>query len=90
MKLIVLVGTIVSIAGCTTDSQTYGPDGRVSHSITCKGALLSMASCFDQAGKICGAAGYDVIGSANETGFVATNSFAGSTNNRSLLVSCKK
>ena len=90
MKVVVLAGAAIAVAGCITASQTYGPDGRVAYSITCKGAVLSMASCFEEAGKRCGTAGYDVIGGGNETGFVATSSFAGSTSNRSLVVSCKR
>jgi hypothetical protein len=84
-----IAAMLVLLAGCTTASNTYGPDGRVAHSIRCDGIALSMGSCFEKAGALCGSAGYDVIGGGNERGAVASTSFATTTSNRSLIVSCK-
>ncbi|MBY4947033.1 hypothetical protein K6V92_10425 [Cupriavidus respiraculi] len=87
----------IAAAGCATSSKTYGPDGRVAHSIGCSGAALSWGLCLEKAGEICGASGYDVLSSSGEMGHIATGTatrqnasfFAGSTASRSMLIACK-
>jgi hypothetical protein len=90
---IAVAALVLSLVGCARDSQTYGPDGRVAHSIRCSGAFRSMGSCFEKAGEICGRSGFDIIAGGNERGTVFSGSpygaFGSTTSNRNLLVSCK-
>lgn len=100
MKRLILV-FLLALCGCAGSSKTYGPSGQVAHTITCKGAMNSWASCFEKAGDICGTAGYDVLmrdGSATPmgvaNGYANASSanfsgFSGSAVSRSMLVQCK-
>lgn len=98
---ILLIAAAALAAGCTTSKQITGPDGRTAHSISCNGAANSIGGCFEKAGDICGASGYEVLdkdgsvvpistlnGSWNASGG-RVNGFGGGMVNRSLLVRCK-
>jgi hypothetical protein len=93
VRLSVAVAALASLAGCATSSQTYGPDGRVAHTINCSGMAQTWGACFAKAGELCGTAGYDVLAQGADQSMILGGgpySFAGSsTQNRSLLISCK-
>ncbi|MGP2470846.1 hypothetical protein V1956_20055 [Yersinia sp. 2540 StPb PI] len=92
-KAIFLTLTILLLSGCASSSKTYGPDGRMAHSIDCSGLARTWGACLEKAGDICGAKGYDVFTSTGDGGFVAAANpqmaFAGSTITRNVLISCK-
>ena len=100
MKKLLLVA-LLSLAGCATSSQTYGPTGKPAHSIGCNGAANSWGTCYEKAGEICGKAGYEVVAqNGNVTPFGIANGFAntaggsfsgfsGGLVSRNLLVQCK-
>ena len=91
--LICPLGVVLVLAGCATVHETYAPDGRKAYALNCSGAARGWDKCQEQAGNLCGAAGYDVFTRDAETGSVATvvngRFFAGSTRERSMLVACK-
>ncbi len=58
--------TITSLSACTMARQVHLPDGSTGHSISCGGTLNSFASCFNKAGELCGASGYDIVDSQGE------------------------
>jgi hypothetical protein len=93
MHHVLAITVLLALSACAKSSQTFGPDGRAAHAINCSGTLLSWAACFDRAGEICQAAGYDVIDRSDQPGAVATvgtsGGFATSTFSRSMLISCK-
>ena len=63
MRLFCVI-TIIStfaLAGCATSKQTYTADGRIGHSIDCSGGFATWGSCYEKAGGLCGAKGYDVL-----------------------------
>ncbi len=87
-----VLAAALAFGGCATSSKTYGPNGEVAYSIGCSGAALSWGLCYEKAGDICGAKGYDVLSRNGEGGFAAgggSSFFAGSTVSRSMVVSCK-
>ena len=93
---IALVCAVVAFAlsACVVmDHETYLPDGSRGHSITCSGTGTSWGTCYEKAGEVCGANGYDVIaGGSDQTTVVAGNQYGlygGSSANRSMLVKCK-
>jgi len=56
-------------------------------------ASTSWAQCYERAGEICGAAGYDIIQQVGENGVYGQEGrgggFVSSTNNRMMMVKCK-
>jgi len=102
------VGTILfilTISACAMVNETYMPDGSKGYSISCDGAAVGINVCFEKAGNLCGAAGYDLInregqtvpfgvGMANVQGSTAQiqgQSFAtyGAFNTKSIMVRCR-
>jgi hypothetical protein len=41
--------------------ETYLPDGRLGHSISCDGSAVGMNVCFEKAGELCKGRGYDLV-----------------------------
>ena len=89
------------LAGCAMSKQTYLPDGRQGHSISCDGSAVGMNVCFEKAGELCQGRGYDLVNregqaipfgvghaSANQYGGSA-NATYGALNTKSILVACK-
>lgn len=100
MRKLLLI-TLLGLTACATSTQTYGPSGKVAHSINCPGGANSWGSCYEKAGSLCGTAGYDVVaqggtvtpfgmasGYANAAGG-SFSGFGGGLTSRNLLVQCK-
>ena len=66
----VLVLLALAAAGCSSQRQTYVPDGRRGYVINCGGLLSKASSCLVKAGRACGNRGYDVIKGTEEDGSV--------------------
>jgi len=91
----------LGLVGCATSSQTFGPNGKPAHSISCNGAANSWGTCYEKAGSLCGTAGYDVLAqNGNVTPFgmasgyanAAAGSFSGFSGGlvgRNMLVQCR-
>lgn len=84
----------VALAGCAQHKTTYLPDGRQGHSISCSGGSLSWNLCYEKAGEICKAKGYDVITKEGDQNVsVAATQYGavgGSNTSRTLLIACKQ
>jgi hypothetical protein len=65
----------LTAGACSTQHQTYTPDGRRGYVVDCEGYLNSYSSCLIKAGRLCGNKGYDVV--------------RGGADDRSLLIACK-
>jgi hypothetical protein len=92
------------LSGCALATDTYLPDGSKGYSISCSGAALTYATCFEKAGDLCGAQGYSVVNSDGSTtpysqiqgGYsanpnAASGGFSGSSGvikSRSIIVKC--
>ncbi|MFM0293272.1 MULTISPECIES: hypothetical protein [Paraburkholderia] len=92
----VLLGT--GLAGCASSNTTSLinlPNGQTGFAVNCSGAdaASSWASCYVQAGKACGATGYDIVSKDNDEGGAAggsvTNVVSANVKNRSMIVRCK-
>jgi hypothetical protein len=81
------------LAGCAQHKTTYLPDGRHGHSISCSGGALNWNLCYEKAGELCKARGYDVISKeGDQSSSVAGTQYGvyGGTNvTRTLLIACK-
>lgn len=90
----ILVAVIFIVAGCAVGKATYLPDGSAGHSINCSGSALTWASCYEKAGAVCGARGYDVVAGGEDKAMMASSTpqygfFAMPVVNRTMLVRCK-
>jgi hypothetical protein len=93
MRKIPVFAICALLVGCATSRQTFGPDGRQAFSLNCSGLALSWGACYEKAGAICGARGYDVVSVNGDSGAIVTASpqqaFGSSVITRSMVVSCK-
>jgi len=86
------------LVACATVHESYAPDGRKAYSLNCSGTARGWDKCYSAAGNICAAAGYDVLDRTSEDVSSASaggnsggfGAFAVKTNERSMLIACKK
>ena len=96
MKYITLLALVI-LTGCASSTTTYLPDGRQGYSLNCSGTARTWGMCYEKAGEICGATGYDVVLQNGETGETVSGSATGSSANifgsslhfRTMTVACK-
>lgn len=70
------------LSACTYSEPLITPSGHQGFRIDCTG-VENIGSCYKEAGKICGSAGYEIIGqSNNRSGFFTAG-------NKELVVRCK-
>ncbi|ADG15391.1 hypothetical protein [Paraburkholderia atlantica] len=86
------------LGGCASSNTTTLinlPNGQTGFAVNCSGADAgsSWASCYVQAGKACGATGYDIVSKDNDEGGTAggsvTNVASANVKGRSMIVRCK-
>ncbi|MFH1077412.1 MAG: hypothetical protein V1753_11400 [Pseudomonadota bacterium] len=92
-KVVVILSIVVFMSGCATASKTFTSDGKEGYSINCSGSALNWGMCYEKAGQLCGAKGYEVLEKSGDTGAMVTAGqfglFGGSVINRSMIVKCK-
>ncbi len=103
---IILTATCAALlAGCVSSQPMYTASGAQGHTITCTpgwtggvvgavaNASTSWAQCYQKAGELCGARGYDILQQIGEGGVYGQagqgGGFVSSTNNRMMIVKCK-
>ena len=98
LALPVAVALGAGLAGCASSNTTSLinlPNGQTGFAVNCSGADAgsSWASCYVQAGKACGATGYDIVSKDNDEGGTSggsvTNVVSANVKNRSMIVRCK-
>lgn len=91
----VLIASLSACASSNTTSLINLPNGETGFAVNCSGADAgsSWASCYVQAGKACGATGYDIVSKDNDQGGAAgggvTNVVSANVKNRSMIIRCK-
>lgn len=91
----VLITSLSACASSNTTSLINLPNGETGFAVNCSGADAgsSWASCYVQAGKACGATGYDIVSKDNDQGGAAgggvTNVVSANVKNRSMIIRCK-
>lgn len=84
---------LLLLAGCATANPIYTPEGKAGHSVSCSGMALNWGHCYEKAGAICGAKGYNIIAQTGDQGMIASanqyGGMAGSVLIRSMIVQCK-
>lgn len=88
-----LIILCVVTMGCATQNETFLPDGAKGYNVDCSGGSLNWGKCYEKAGEICGARGYEIIAGGAESGGVVTGGqfglFGGTTMSRNMLIKCK-
>ena len=99
MKILgVMVFGALVISGCATVRETHAPDGRKAYALNCSGLTRGWDKCQKAAGDICGSAGYDILDQVSEDSAfnrdressIGAVSHAIKSNERSMLIACKK
>lgn len=95
----IAIATLSILAGCVTTEPITLADGGKGHVVGCSGAGLygtyvaSWGQCYQKAGELCGARGYEVLERVGEQGVVASagqyGASASTTANRMMIVRCK-
>jgi hypothetical protein len=87
---------VSALSSCAISSKTYLPDGSEGYSISCDGSAVGINVCFEKAGELCGARGYELLNREGQiipagTG-VANNQGAfvnyGAYNTKSIMIRC--
>jgi hypothetical protein len=92
----VAIALTAILAGCAASTPIRTADGRLGHAIDCGSDYLnsSWTACYQKAGEICGAHGYNIIERIGEQGYstyIGQYGGGGSSDfNRSLIIACKK
>ena len=90
----IFLASMVLLGGCASARQTYTADGKVGHSLDCSGTARNWGMCYEKAGEICGAKGYEVLNRSGDQGAIATanqyGGFAGSVISRTMIIQCKQ
>jgi hypothetical protein len=79
-----------SLSACAISKETYTPEGKVGHNINCSGIALTWGDCYQKAGELCGAKGYEIIAGGSDSGAIASPTITTSTISRSMLIKCKE
>ena len=86
--------TIASISGCATVKESYSADGRKAYTLNCSGTARGWDKCYAAAGELCQTKGYEILDRTSEdAGGIVGNSqgiYGAKTNERTMLVACKK
>ena len=90
MRIIVIA---LLLAGCVQTKSIHLPDGRQGHSINCSGQDFSWNQCYEKAGEICGARGYEVVArDGDQSSSVVGTQYGvigGTKVSRTMLIACK-
>ena len=94
MAVIVLSSAAILMASCATVKESYAPDGRKAYALNCSGRARGWDKCYSAAGEICQTRGYDILEKSSEStasiGGGSGGFYGAKTNERSMLIACKK
>jgi hypothetical protein len=91
-----VIALTTMLAGCVASTPIRTADGRQAYAIDCGSGQLSASwtGCYEKAGEICGAHGYNIVERIGEQGYsIYMGQYGGagaSDFNRSLIIACKK
>ena len=85
MRLISPLCMSLLIVGCATSSKTLDTEGKEAQVLNCSGMARNWGMCYEKAGELCGAKGYEVIDKSGYTGWVM-----GGSTGRNLVIRCKE
>ena len=85
----ILIISLGLLSACAMSEESYLPDGRKGHAISCSGTALTWNDCYKKAGEICRERGYTVVDGGSERGQVSSRQFSGPVIIRNMMIACK-
>jgi hypothetical protein len=80
--------------GCATARKTHTSDGKEGYILNCSGSASTWGKCYEKAGDICGAKGYEILEKIGETLTSSSSNIieehSGSDVNRNMIIKCKE
>lgn len=94
-KMITLMSLmLVVLCGCATARKTYTSDGKEGYILNCSGSASTWGKCYERAGDLCGARGYEVLEKIGETLSSSSGNIieqhGGTDINRNMIIKCKQ
>jgi hypothetical protein len=94
MKKLSILAIGLILGGCVTVTPTFTANGKQGHNIDCSTSLSTWGSCYQKAGEICGAKGYNVIAKEGDTQSSLSGGrhgvFGSTEATRTLIIECKR
>ena len=59
MRALYMLILCLMLSGCVVTKEVYGPDGSPAYTLNCTDS--SWDACYEEAGKLCGTRGYEII-----------------------------
>ena len=77
-------------AGCAAIANPiHAPSGRPGFAIDCGDPIPGWHSCYQKAGELCGAGGYEIVDRVGNEPSFAASLLLGASATRSLIITCK-
>lgn len=87
------VSMLVILCGCATARKTYTSTGKEGYSINCSGGATTWGRCYEKAGDVCGARGYEVLEKIGENLSSSSGNLfeqhSGTDVNRNMIIRCR-
>jgi hypothetical protein len=96
IRSLVFVVSLVSIlGGCirVTDTPIFTPSGKQGFTIDCSGQFSTWSKCYEKAGELCGATGYNIIEKTGDQASSVSGTeygvYGSQSATRTLVIACK-
>ena len=93
MKSALPIFLVMLLTACATSKEIDIAEGQRGYSIDCSADHLDWSLCYEKAGKICGAKGFEILDKTGGTGIVVAGVEYGvygeSDPNRSMIIKCR-
>lgn len=94
LRIAALALIAIQLSGCAIGVKSvFGPDGQQAYAITCSALGRHWTDCFEKAGELCGARGYNIWNQSTSRSAVLSGGegvvFGSSSEERTLLIGCK-
>ncbi|HEX2859665.1 MAG TPA: hypothetical protein VHP58_05670 [Alphaproteobacteria bacterium] len=97
LKYVGITAVAAMMAGCVGNTPIVLEDGSAGYSVYCDGGYYAWGDCYEEAGKLCGSAGYKKLEKTYEKGRESDSygvykagrgSQSRTTHNRNMIIAC--
>jgi len=83
----------VALGGCASARKIHILDGSEGYSINCSGGDSTWGNCYEKAGDVCGARGYNILEKISEQSTSSSGNIieqhGGTATNRNMIIKCR-